>query len=231
MKDFNLRTYSGPFDWLTHALFRTRMELILNDFSGFLDLRDLVFLPKDPAVYNDPLCDYYENVRNGFYFYHDFKTGIDLDVSFPDVKKKYNRRIKRFYRKIIKAKHPLLIWLAHNQSTPDEVVKDLCGKVMCKFNRSIDFIIIENDANKKNDEIERIDISANIVRYNLLTTGFDEKGNPTTQGNIENCNKVFKTIRRKPSFWEDHGKVVIKISKKIKSLYKRLRRILRHSVS
>ena len=33
MKKHVMRTFSSPFDWLTHADFETRMNLILNDFE------------------------------------------------------------------------------------------------------------------------------------------------------------------------------------------------------
>ena len=36
MKKHVMRTFSSPFDWLTHADFETRMDLIFNDFEKFL---------------------------------------------------------------------------------------------------------------------------------------------------------------------------------------------------
>lgn len=192
MNKLNLRICSGPFDWLTRPDFETRMNLILNDFQNFLNLEDIKFLEKDPKFFNDEKCDYYENLKTGFCFYHDFLAGIPLEAQIGVVKEKYNRRIVRFYQKVAKSKKVLFIWLAHNHDTNNTLIKELCEKVVKKLNKNIDFLIIEHDETKSNGEVDRIELDKNILKYRLFTRSEDEKGNPTTLGNEAALMPIFK---------------------------------------
>ncbi len=189
MQRYNLRLWSGPFDWLTNASFETRMELITNDFADFMNLEDIEFLPKDPKVFNDKDCDYYKNTRNDFYYYHDFPIGVPLAKSFPAVRDKYMRRIKRFYKNISEHRRVLLIYFSHYSSTPDDVVKQLCDKFCKKMNKEVDFLIIEHTDGLNVARVR--DIAKNITRYDVHTMQLDENGNPTTLGNEANCNPIF----------------------------------------
>ena len=36
LKKYNLRGYSCPFDWVYSSTFEKKIELIINDFDGFL---------------------------------------------------------------------------------------------------------------------------------------------------------------------------------------------------
>ena len=42
LRRYNLQDYSYPFDWLTKATFKTRLDLLLNDFQGFLEKENLI---------------------------------------------------------------------------------------------------------------------------------------------------------------------------------------------
>ena len=193
-----LRISSGPFDWLTNVNdIKDRLKIILNDFDNFLNLEDLKFLPKDPNVFNDEACDYYENLRNGFYYYHDFHKNVPLEEAFPQVKEKYDRRIRRFMYNLKTKKKVLLVWFSHIP-TADEAIIPLCEQICQKYGKQIDFLIIENDDSKADDAIEKKFLATNIVMYKLKTASLDEKGNPTTMGREEVCSKLFQnyaTIR------------------------------------
>jgi hypothetical protein len=200
MARYGLRTYSGPFDWLTMPVtmddgFQRRINCILNDFNDFWNPKDFKFLPKDPKVFNDEKCDYYENIKTGFYFYHDFPIGIPFEESLPKVKEKYQRRIDRFYREIHKNKRVLLIWFCHCFLTDNNLQMDLCNKICEKFGKQIDFLIIEHNDNLPLGKIEKIEMSQNIAKYNLYTRKWDEKGNPTTMGQEEICGKIFEKYK------------------------------------
>ncbi|MFN7302088.1 MAG: DUF1796 family putative cysteine peptidase, partial [Bacteroidota bacterium] len=174
MNRFKLRRVSGPFDWLTHALFHTRMELILTHFQDFMNVKDLKFLEKDPNVLNDDMHDYYENVVTDFYFYHDFKAGLALDAQIGAVQQKYDRRIQRFYQQIHANNRVLLIWLAHNQQTDDRLILEYSEKLISFFQKPIDFLIIEHDATQADGEIERRELSNHVVKYRLFSYCYDE---------------------------------------------------------
>lgn len=190
MKQANLRACSGPFDWLTNADFQTRIDLILNDFTNFMNKDDVIPLAKDPNMQNDDSCDYYQNIRNHFYYYHDFPTKVAFEKSFPSVYEKYQRRIKRFYDNINKSERVLLIWFSHYHNTADDVLLKASKQICEKFGKNIDFLIIEHSENVitpiKNQ------IRDNIIKYNVHTLELDDKGYPTTQGYIERSLPIFK---------------------------------------
>lgn len=197
----SLRITSGPFDWLTNVNeFEKRVNIILNDFDRFLEISDLKIISKNPHIINDEKCDYYENVYNGFYYYHDFLAGVPLEQSFDKVKEKYERRIKRFINNIQTQKHVLLVWFSHIPTTNnDEKVVLLCEKLCKKFNKSIDFLIIEHDETKKQNEIKKINLADNITKYNLYTRSWDSTGALTTMGREDICSMIFKKYSLKKS--------------------------------
>ena len=202
MSRFGLRSYSGPFDWLTMPLtmdtdFQRRIECILNDFSDFWNPMDFKFLPKNPTVFNDENCNYYENVKTGFWFFHDFPANVPFEESLPKVKEKYQRRISRLYKEINKNNHVLLIWFSHSFLADNEMQLDLCNKVCEKFGKQIDFLLIEHNESLQLGKIEKTEISHNITKYTLYTRKWDEKGNPTTLGQEEFCGKVFMQYQLK----------------------------------
>lgn len=193
MQSTQIRICSGPFDWLTNADFQTRINLILNNFDKFLEIDDLKFLPKNPNMFNDPYCDYYENLRNGFYYYHDFPIGDEEFSSvFSKVKEKYERRINRFYENIKIKEKVLLVYFSHYEIGSDDLIKELCKKVCEKFNKNIDFLIIEYDKTKKGNEIESYTLDDNIKMYKLNTRKLDKDGNLKTSGNKRLCKPIFK---------------------------------------
>jgi len=200
MARYGLRTYSGPFDWLTMPLtmnddFQRRVQCILTDFRDFWNPDDFKFLPKDPKIFNDEKCDYYENIKTGFWFFHDFPANVSFEDSLPKVKEKYQRRINRFYKEIYKNNRVLLIWFSHCFLTDNKLQMDLCNKVCEKFGKQIDFLIIEHNENLPLGKSEMIELSHNITKYTLYTRKWDEKGNPTTLGQEEFCGKIFAEFK------------------------------------
>ncbi|MDE5615394.1 MAG: DUF616 domain-containing protein [Alphaproteobacteria bacterium] len=78
----NLRSCSGPFDWIITADFKQRFDMLLSRFKYFMNPKYFEFLPKNPNIFNDDKCDYYRNIKTGFDFYHDFPVGVPLQNHF-----------------------------------------------------------------------------------------------------------------------------------------------------
>lgn len=182
LKKRGLRVTSGPFDWLTKADFETRIQLICQDFVDFLNKDDLQIMEKPTHIATDTACDYYENKRTGFYFYHDFPAGMPLDESYPLVKEKYDRRIARFLKKVQEEERVLLVWFSHEPTVNKLDVKTLCDAVCKRFNKRIDFLLIEHDENVPKGEWVHQSIADNIEYYTLFTQTYDSNGALTTFG-------------------------------------------------
>lgn len=196
MGKYFLRSYAGPFDWITLCDFPTRMEYILNDFENFMNKEDMVFINRPPEHdYLNPKMIDYRNTRDNYHFYHDFPKGIDFDVSFPAIKAKYNRRIKRFDEMLKTKENVLLINLAHEEKLDNAAILKYCNAIMQKYGRTFDFIFIENDQSKEKGEIEKIELSENIIKYKVRTVDPKVKGKiPLT---AEACDTIFKNLHSK----------------------------------
>lgn len=181
MKQANLRIVSGPFDWLTNADFETRFELILNDFKDFFNKEDLKFLKKSKEMFNDENCEYYENIRNGFYFFHDFPIGKSFEEVYDSIKEKYDRRIQRFYDDLSRKEHILLIWFSHLHTTPDDVVLFYSEKLKVKLGKDVDLLIVEHTENLMHVEMRRL--GEHVVRCNCHTQLIDMDNGNLTLGN------------------------------------------------
>ena len=206
-KKHRLRVVSGPLDWLTSVPAHMRFHMILNDFAGFMNMDDFVFVDKDPNIVNDDKCDYYQNTRTGLYFYHDFAAGAPLAESFAGVAEKYKRRIERFYQNIREKPRVLLVWFSHYHDTTNEQWAKFASDFCDKMGKNIDFLIIQHLENQ-HTPIQTI-IAPNIVRYDMHTIEKDKRGNNTTVGNEKLCDTVFAQYglrvpreRRAQYFWK-----------------------------
>lgn len=90
-----LHSASFPFDWLIVSSFATVLQLIENNFSGFLTEENLF---QEVSIYPE----YYYDATLGIHFYHDFSKHKSLHEQIDSVQEKYRRRIKRFYDSIKK---------------------------------------------------------------------------------------------------------------------------------
>ncbi len=81
LKKKNLRTASYPFDWLTGASFRTRVELILSDFTGFLTRNNMRRLEKPTSGRFDMKNDSYENER----FISQYVCRVSAPITIPET--------------------------------------------------------------------------------------------------------------------------------------------------
>lgn len=197
LKKYNLRNCAGPFDWLTRASFETRMNLIANDFKDFFNIKDIKLLSLGK---NEPINQHmnnYKNIRHDFYYYHDFPAAMSFENAFIEAKEKYNRRIKRFMEDLKNKEKVLLIYHAHSEITKNSTIKELCNKVCEKYQKQIDFVILENDDTKGIDEFEEVKVSDNIIKYRFQSEAKDSNGNITNLGNLVNCGKIYSRFELK----------------------------------
>lgn len=220
LKMHNLRPYSLPFDWLTNASLETRFNLILDEFDKFLSVENLRII--DKKTLNHPTFDsdfdYYENIKNGLHFYHDFPYSIPIKESIKDVEDKYERRIKRLYKLLKNRKKVLFIWLSHTKNNDDIMILKKHDEISQKFNKNIDFLIIENDLSKHESDIEIINLSKNIQRIKVKTHPLNNTIKDQTLGYIENCSKIFKCLRIETTLFYK----ILLFRKKLSNLIKKL---------
>lgn len=195
LRNCKLQFSSFPFDWLTHATFEKRIEILCNDFHNFLNIEDLYYLNYDKNPHNH--FDSYGNKLNDFHFYHDFAQDTPLEVSYPDVREKYNRRIERLYQKINQAKKVLFVWFSRDKVLSNQQLTDALSKLTNKFsNTDVNLLVLENNFDKTCNEIRKTEISKNITKYsfNITTNNFDNALDEC-MGNKELAYQIFNQYR------------------------------------
>src|SRR5690606_10121964 len=119
LREHNLRPFSGVLDWVGSPTLSKVNLLLKNRFSGFMDIKNLkpikYLSENDLYVYN-PVYDIGIN--------HDFKAHNNTLThlgGYPEVREKYDRRIKRFLDKVKKSKRILFIRTEQSEASLDEI--------------------------------------------------------------------------------------------------------------
>lgn len=194
MAGWNLRMCSSPFDWLDghKAGLKVCVDLICNDFAGFLDKAALEPVENKMGPIDDKNCDYYRDANTGFLAMHEFPRGVPLDESYPKVMAKHRRRIERMYARVREAKRTLFVYWSRFESVPDAQLVELAERLRAKFSGSaVDLLVIENksvaedieSATELADGVMRVVGKFFVSRADNLVMG-DEKLNGRVYGAI-----------------------------------------------
>ncbi len=162
LKRYSLRSCSGPFDWVGVSSFQQRIDLILEDFKGFLEYHDLELISP-----SDGFKEAYQSKKTNMSFRHDFNISRDLKREFANVKAKYERRIARFYKNIEESEDILFVYMATNEFLRNEVLTENVQALEAKLGKKISFTVIQQDDSVKKGDIVLENISANIKSYHL----------------------------------------------------------------
>lgn len=183
LEKLGLRSCSMPYDWNTTE-WRTIEETIKSQFSNYL-------VKKNLYQYKD--CPYvYENCEAGVAFVHDFVDYLPLELQFGTVKRKYKKRISRFYKCI---KNPSLFVRYCNDIDEVITINEKYDEILALFKQynrfneiifithnSIDWSIIKKIENifiinRKENEIvsENPILQCEILNSILGSAVFDKK--------------------------------------------------------
>lgn len=102
-----LQFASLPLDWTAGGDVVSRARLVAEDFKDWMRLEDLELIDVQYATFNSNV---YRNRVSGLVFSHDFPAGCYLEDELPDIAAKYDRRIRRLYAEIAKAKRVLVVY-------------------------------------------------------------------------------------------------------------------------
>lgn len=210
LRRFNLQEYSYPFDWLTKADFFTRMDLLINDFDGFLEKENLAIIAYSYQKTINKHTDDYKDTKTDFHFYHDFDTKMPFDKAFALVKAKYQRRIARLYQQIQSAQDILICWWSRDKHQDIDKVKASCTRLSQKFaGKNISMLLIESGKESQQFYPLNANGGGGIMLLQYDNTSF--KHNPNynaTMGNEANNNAIFEKIERKKKS-KDYAKLAI----------------------
>ena len=94
LKENNLRSFASPFDWIITFKMEDILRCIKSNFSGFLEKK---FIFQD-----DVISKWYLNKKYNMLYGHDFGENDRFPIKFIGFKRKYKRRIRKFYNSIKK---------------------------------------------------------------------------------------------------------------------------------
>ena len=225
-----LQDFSYPFDWLTKAPFENRLNLILNNFSDFMQKENLYPLEKPKTGNVDKKCDYWEDKKYDFYFYHDFPIGEPFETAYYKVKEKFDRRINRLYEQISTSQNILFVWWSRDKRQDINIIKNYYLKLSQKFaSKSVYLLLVEYGEKEENIFLENNHVL--ISRYDNISYKHNKNWNETT-GNEKNNLKLFSQIKMNRSFtWHIKHLLFCLINLFISLVpIKHLRRNLRHKL-
>lgn len=161
LEKLGLRNTSSPFDWCITD-FKMNIKLIENEFDNFMNIENLSQSRRNRNIYMD-------TVYNDFFF-HDFSKYETLANQYPQVKAKYDRRIRRFLTNI--KKPTLFIRYISNEKKNSEGRSievewienniDYISRVLKKYNSQNEIVYIgDYDTNSDIVKIYHVQIDKN----------------------------------------------------------------------
>lgn len=221
LQALGLRKFSSPFDWVAGGTFRGRVRFLLHDFEDYFNKEDLIYHGR--REFPEP-CDIYYNTRTHIVFNHDFPMLKSFDESFPKVAERYNRRIKRLYDYINKAKRVLIVYM-EKYETKSAVTEDkqLCvhmASINRKFpNTHIDLLYIRHNENMKDGEYSRTRIDEHVITAQCFNRSREDDSQAL--GNFHNVKQIFKGIHCKDNLFNSSVYFIYYWMKKVyKTLYR-----------
>ena len=181
-----LRKEPFPLDWIKGPSFEERVELILNHFSGFLEIENLKPAPMyETSAKHAGVID----TNTGFIFLHDFASDASLR-DFSEIKNKYNQRITKLYEKVEKTPSVLFIWFGKESNEPNEVLTKGREKLSMFFHKEIYILAFQNNKDIETPYCEQI--SPFLIRYS-----FDFKDDPNSEDAWMGDPQLFRSILSK----------------------------------
>ena len=208
LRKCHLQFFSYPFDWLFGSDILTRVKILTDDYQNFMNIDDLEDTNQNNKDKKN-LCEIYHNKSNDITFNHDFTYNQPLEKSYPEVQKKYNRRIKRQLNQIENSENVLVVYVQtpNNRNIIEDSVLtevyDLLQKRFPNQNITLSYFFCNHD--KKFPEYK-------MIKNNIIKTELD----------YDAYNKDFPYVVNSEILQKEFSK--IKITGKFMSLKNLLRR-------
>ena len=156
LKYFNKKEESFPLDWVKTSSFDTILNLFNNRFEDFICNPELLITEKkinrtqgktkiiETYVYN--------NTKYNLQFFHDFPKDEEFIRIYPDVKKKYLRRINRLFDYLDSNSFNFKFIFYHSDLTNKHLLK--FKHILSKINPELSYqlYIITHNTNIKNTD-------------------------------------------------------------------------------
>ena len=202
----NLQVESYPFDWMGVETVKTGAEIIANDFKDFFVKEKLV--PEEGE--NGNHIPYVQKPEN-YLFYHCVDKDLPFDEACAKAKAMFDRRIKRLYENVGKAKN-VLFFAAHNHPVKEQDAIDAQAILEKKFpGKNIDLIAVDCKDFYKGVETIHLNKHVDFVKMEF------HAGKDIYSDKKEEFAKILSD-RRLGSVWQRLGRKWNNVSFKVKRL-------------
>ena len=170
----HLQYYSYPYDWLAGSAITKRAEIIADDYRGLIDYDDLELSESNNVAENRAI---YINKSNGLIYNHDFKLDKTLEETYPAVREKYDRRIKRQLEQIAQSKKILVSYIQmpnNPEVVEDKTVIEAHEILQKRFSKQEITLLYLTCEHGKND-YELKEIAKNVIRTSFDYDAYLEK--------------------------------------------------------
>lgn len=183
-----------PFDWVKGGDLKSRIDVIMTDFSDFLvadRLQQIIYArPEQGGNYR------FYDTKTKLVFAHDFPRNLSFADGFQLAVRTFAPKINRFMN-VFAAKEKVLLVYMTDKHIPTRQIKQYVQMLRQKFDyNDIDMLIIENGI-KTFWYLHRQNISTGITRiktrFYLMPLHFQD----TTQKQFSILDKIFKCIKVK----------------------------------
>ena len=200
LKRHALRTVSSPLDWVGSGPngFAVHTGVIVDGFARFLRKESLRLGVNHLIEGSDDMHhDYYTDLATGMKVIHDFPRGVPFEQAYPEVRAKYDRRIRRFYAAIESSRRTLLVFQTSQDHVSDDEIARRLAEIRCRFpETSVDLLVLESVTG-----MEEIVLSEPLPGAWHLKGWFYKPGIDRVLGDRELCDRVYSRIRCKGRLW------------------------------
>lgn len=171
LRKYNLQIRSFPFDWLYGSNFLGRCQILTQQFNRFIEQRDLKDINTFDGGKSNP-CKVYYNSYNDITFNHDFPMGESFENSYPTIKEKYDRRIKRLLENIKTSKNILVVFMeTPTKGHPlieNNIILEGYDIIQKAFpNTNVDLIYLQNSKTQTTQDVLNKHVYKFILNYKL----------------------------------------------------------------
>ncbi len=194
LKHYNLRRIGEkmPFDWIKSGTLASRVNLILNDFAGFLDPQNLRQLFGNVTRWEGKR---YYNVVYDLVFAHDFPSDKNFHEGLTIATKNYSEKILNLQNALLAHKKILFVYMDNNLISRRMAAKKL-RELRRKFGyNDIDFLIIENGV-RTIWNLRKTRGGSGVYLVRTKTQLMPKHFNDTTPEMRKVLDKIFKPIER-----------------------------------
>lgn len=170
----NLQFASYPFDWSGGSDIVTRARLIANGFDHWLDADQLELTDVILGKYNRRI---YRHRITKITFAHDFPVDGYLEDELPAIREKYERRIRRLYADVERAKDVLVVYneIPYRPKAPDADILEAHRLIQGRFpGVNVDLVHFSEDITAKKMRTTALSdhVTTVAVDYHEIEDGF-----------------------------------------------------------